>query len=929
MRAAARSTFRRILGAGTGTAVLAAGLVALAAPPAAQAHGSSQNPPSRIYNCNFLHPDDPMCARAWQQNPQALYDWMEINISNADGRHRELIPDGKLCSAGRDKYAAFDTPSTEWRTTRLNADNDGKYTFTWESSAPHATKYYRVYLTKQGFDPSQPLKWDDLELVHDTGALPAERQTTIRTALPARTGPQMLYTIWQRSDSTEAFYSCADVRLDADLAPSPTATPTATATAAPTATATPTATASPTASPSTGTNASVEYTVTSDWGSGYCIDGRVTTNSTTPVTWSVPFDKPGAVSSIWNGRLNGTGTARTVAGEFWNPTVSASEPTTFGLCANRTAAATPTPTPTTATPTPTPTTATPTPTPTPTASTPAVTATTTVTSNWGSGYCADVRVATTATSPVTWSVPFTPGGSVQSLWSARVAAGRASGETWNATVSKAAPVTFGFCASGSPTTVTPTPTATPTPTPTTASPTPTSASPTPTTASPTPTSASPTPTATPTPTPTSASPTPTATPTPTPTGPSTGTRRVGYFTAWGIYQRAYLVKNLVTSGSADKLTHVNYAFGNINANGECYIVNQSGEGDAWADYGRSFTAAESVDGVGDTWSQPLRGNFNQLKELKAQNPGLRTLISLGGWTWSKRFSDVALTQASREKFVSSCIDLYIKGNLPLFDGAGGPGSGAGVFDGIDIDWEYPGSPGLDGNVVRPEDTRNYTLLLEEFRRQLDKVTASTGKYYELSAAVAADPAKIAKYEAGPISQALDFINVMTYDFRGSWDAAGPTNFHSNLFTDPASPGSAAMKSFSVKTAIDAWRDGGAPARKLVVGVPFYGRGWTNVTGGGTGLYQPASGAAPATYEAGFEDYKVLRNLPGYTKYRDPVTKQMWIFDGRTFWSYDDAQVLGEKAAYIKNQNLGGAMIWSMDGDTADGELMRALDTSLR
>lgn len=405
-------------------------------------------------------------------------------------------------------------------------------------------------------------------------------------------------------------------------------------------------------------------------------------------------------------------------------------------------------------------------------------------------------------------------------------------------------------------------------------------------------------------------------------------KRVGYFTQWGIYQRGYLVKNLVTSGSADRLTHINYAFGNINADGKCYIVNQSGEGDAWADYGRSFNGSESVDGVGDTWSQPLRGNFNQLKELKARNPELRTMISLGGWTWSKRFSDVALTAASREKFVESCIDLYIKGNLPVFDGAGGPGSGAGVFDGIDIDWEYPGSAGLDGNAVRAEDTRNFTLLLQEFRRQLDALTAQTGTYYELTAAVAADPAKVAKYEAGEVARVLDFVNLMTYDFRGAWDAAGPTNFHSNLYSDPASPGAANVREFSVKRTVDAWRAGGAPSRKLVVGVPFYGRGWTNVTGGGSGLYQSANGAAPATYEAGFEDYKVLRNLAGFTKHRDPVTKQMWIFDGRTFWSFDDPQVIADKSAYIKQEGLGGVMVWSMDGDTADGELMRALDAAL-
>ena len=403
---------------------------------------------------------------------------------------------------------------------------------------------------------------------------------------------------------------------------------------------------------------------------------------------------------------------------------------------------------------------------------------------------------------------------------------------------------------------------------------------------------------------------------------------MGYFTAWGIYQRNFFVKNLVTSGSAAKLTHINYAFGNISPSGECFIVNQSGEGDAWADYARSFPADQSVDGTGDTWNQPLRGNFNQLRELKAQYPQLRVLISLGGWTWSDRFSDVALTQASREKFVRSCVDLYLKGNLPLYDGAGGAGSASGVFDGIDVDWEYPASPGLDPSAHRPEDSRNYTLLMQAFRRQMDALSTSTGRRYDLTAAVPSDPAKIAKFEIGEVSRILDFINIMAYDFRGAWDAQGPTNFHSNLFPDPSSPGGADFRAFSVATAVDAWRAGGASADKLVVGVPFYGRGWTGVAGGGDGLYQAAGQPAPATYEAGYEDFKVLRSLPGYTSYRHPVTKQSWIFNGNTFWSFDDAQVLADKSAYIKANGLGGAMIWSLDGDSADGALMSALDAGL-
>ncbi|MFD8637690.1 glycoside hydrolase family 18 protein, partial [Streptomyces sp. NPDC059656] len=135
-------------------------------------------------------------------------------------------------------------------------------------------------------------------------------------------------------------------------------------------------------------------------------------------------------------------------------------------------------------------------------------------------------------------------------------------------------------------------------------------------------------------------------------------KKVGYFTQWGVYGRDFQVQDLEANGSAGKLTHVNYAFGNVSPEGKCFTGNVPGEADAWADYVRPLDAANSVDGVADTWDQPLAGNFNQLRELKAKHPGLKVLISLGGWSWSTHFSDAALTAASRRAFVESCIDLY-------------------------------------------------------------------------------------------------------------------------------------------------------------------------------------------------------------------------------------------------------------------------------
>ncbi|MEU1124324.1 glycoside hydrolase family 18 protein [Streptomyces sp. NPDC005899] len=404
-------------------------------------------------------------------------------------------------------------------------------------------------------------------------------------------------------------------------------------------------------------------------------------------------------------------------------------------------------------------------------------------------------------------------------------------------------------------------------------------------------------------------------------------RTVGYFTQWGVYGRDFQVKDLETSGTAAKLTHVNYAFGNVSAEGKCFTGNVPGEADAWADYARPLDAAGSVDGVADTDTQPLAGNFNQLRELKAAHPGLKVMISLGGWSWSTHFSDAARTAASRKALVSSCIDLYIKGNLPVDGARGGPGAAAGLFDGIDIDWEWPGSAGDTDTVYRPEDKRNFTALVHEFRTQLDAYAKSRrgGKggprHYELSAFVPTAPEKIdAGFDVRRIMRDFDFVNLQGYDFHVSGEAA--TAQQSALY---------AKGDFSVDGTVRDWVRRGAPARKLVVGMPFYGQGWTGVTGGGDGLGQPAAAPAPATYAAGYEDYKALKKLADsgrYTVHRDRRNGHAWLFDGTTLWTYDDPQVLRAKTSYIRDRGLGGAMFWSLDGDTEDGELITAVDRGL-
>ncbi|MCG6493631.1 glycoside hydrolase family 18 protein [Kitasatospora sp. A2-31] len=402
-------------------------------------------------------------------------------------------------------------------------------------------------------------------------------------------------------------------------------------------------------------------------------------------------------------------------------------------------------------------------------------------------------------------------------------------------------------------------------------------------------------------------------------GPKLKGQRVGYFTQWGADSSA---KRVQESGQAGKLTVVNYAFGNVSADGTCFETAEAGQGDAHDDYQRAFPAAESVDGRADSADQPLKGHFNQLRKLKAKNPQLRTVISLGGWSWSKYFSDAAATEESRRRFVSSCIDLYIRGNLPVLAGSpeGGTGAAAGVFDGIDLDWEYPGGGGDAGNVVRPEDGRNFTLLVQEFRRQLDRLSGRKGPHYLLTAAVAANETVAARLELPELARSIDWLNLMTYDLHGPWEGKGPANHHANLYADPSDP---EPRRRSADGAVQYYTRHGLPAAKTVLGVPFYAHGWTGVPAGDRGgLYQPATGTTAD------RSYKEVGALPGEV-HVDRDHGASWKYDGNDFYSYDTAEVLTQKARYTRWNDLGGVMVWSLDGDDARGSAIAALDRGLQ
>ncbi|MER5839593.1 MULTISPECIES: glycoside hydrolase family 18 chitinase [Streptomyces] len=367
--------------------------------------------------------------------------------------------------------------------------------------------------------------------------------------------------------------------------------------------------------------------------------------------------------------------------------------------------------------------------------------------------------------------------------------------------------------------------------------------------------------------------------------------KLGYFTEWGVYGRNYHVKNLVTSGSAAKITHINYAFGNV-VGGQCKLD------DAYAATDKAYTADQSVSGTADTWDQPLRGNFNQLRQLKAKYPHIKVLYSFGGWTYSGGFGQAAQNPAA---FAKSCKGVV---EDPRW---------ADVFDGIDIDWEYPNACGLTCDTSGPAAFKNLSQALR----------AEFGKDYLVTAAITADGSSGGKIDAadyGGAAQYLDWYNVMTYDYFGAFDKDGPTAPHSPLTSYDGIP----QDGFNSAAAIAKLKAKGVPASKLLLGIGFYGRGWTGVTQAAPG--GAATGPAPGAYEAGIEDYKILKNSCPAT---GTVAGTAYAHCGTNWWSYDTPATIAGKMNWAKSQGLGGAFFWEFSGDTANGELATAIDSGLR
>jgi predicted carbohydrate-binding protein with CBM5 and CBM33 domain len=324
-------------------AAVTTAVIGLAGP--AEAHGSLTDPPSRNYGCwnrwgsDFQNPHmadtDPMCAQAWQANPDTMWNWTGLFREGVAGNHQAAIPDGQLCSGGRTKngnYASLDTVGPWVAATKPN-----NFTLTLTDQAQHGADYLLIYITKQGFDPTtQPLTWADLELIQRTDRYAPAPQYQAQVNAGNRTGRHILYTIWQASHLDQSYYICSDVIFTGTGSPS--ASPSRSS-------ASPSASASRSTSPSASTSPSrsasgpggrtctAAYSKTSEWSGGFGATVSVTAGSNPIEGWTVTmtFANGQTVTSSWNATLTGSGPTVTATNTNYNGRMSAGQSTSYGF----------------------------------------------------------------------------------------------------------------------------------------------------------------------------------------------------------------------------------------------------------------------------------------------------------------------------------------------------------------------------------------------------------------------------------------------------------------------------------------------------------------------------------------------------------------------------------------------------------------------
>jgi chitinase len=297
-------------------------------------------------------------------------------------------------------------------------------------------------------------------------------------------------------------------------------------------------------------------------------------------------------------------------------------------------------------------------------------------------------------------------------------------------------------------------------------------------------------------------------------------------------------------------------------------------------------------------------NFAVLNALKSENPSLKVLVSVGGWLWSGQFSDMALTPASHQAFIQSVMEFLSRNHL----------------DGLDIDWEYPGSVGA-GNRFRSEDKQNYTLLLKELRTAFNQETKRTHKRLYLTVAAGASDEFVANTEMAEVGKYVDTVNLMTYDYTEA--GIDPfTGHNAPLYADPED-----SRHVSADASVRAFERAGVPPAKILLGVPFYARMWGEAGPANHGLLQPGKALPKDSPWAGQRPDDLLTR--GFVRYWDSAASAPYLYNAqeRVFVSYDDAESLMAKGRYVRAHRLGGIMFWEYFNDPS-GKLLDAVNLSL-